>query len=326
MCEHHFRKDEILWTSSVFDEKTGKVLSCKLRKPKLLPQAIPSQFPNCPKYISQSCLSVRPSRDDILKKKKEKQLAEAFSQSMVAYNQQKENDKCTTVSDIMHKLKTNNTWKILKTATGVCQVVESDNIGPQIQAALKSSEDMMMDVFVDSVNLTELGEHKFPLKIGLISKIEQICHLVESVSNRESTSDATQNVDCISTIKLVISLLRQFKCESFKYCTIISFICLQLDLMAKKNIVYPHDFLVFSSLFHNLSPHAYRFLRNSGTCIFPCYSTIRKVTLASAVSPQNEQNEVNFLFYVRQKYKTLLSCDKTVMLLLDEIHLKPHVM
>ena len=94
--------------------------------------------------------------------------------------------------------------------------------------------------------------------------------------------------------------------------------------MAKKNIVYPHDFLVFSSLFHNLSPHAYRFLRSSGTCILPCYSTIRKVTLALAVSPQNEQNEVNFLFYVRQKYKTLLSCDKTVMLLLDEIHLKPY--
>ena len=142
-----------------------------------------------------------------MKKKEEKQLAEAFSQSMVACNQQKENDKCTTVSDIMQKLKTNNTWKILKTATGVliCQVVKSDNIGPQIQAALKISEDMMMSVFVDSVNLTELGEHKFPLKIGLISKIEQICHLVESVSNRESTSDATQNVDFILTIKLVIS-------------------------------------------------------------------------------------------------------------------------
>ena len=122
------------------------------------------------------------------------------------------------------------------------------------------------------------------------------------------------------TFKLVMSLLSQFKCESFKYCTIISFMCLQLDLMTKKSIVYPHDFLVFTSHFYNLSPHAYCFLRSSGTCILPCYSTIREVTLASAVSPQNE---TDFLFYVRQKYKTLLACDKTVMLLLDEIHLKP---
>ena len=100
-------------------------------------------------------------------------------------------------SFVIQKLKIDDSWKILKAATGViiCLVVESDDIGLQIQTALKISEDMMMHVFVNSVPLTELGDDKFPIKIGEISKIEQICELVESMNNHESKSDVNQNSD-----------------------------------------------------------------------------------------------------------------------------------
>ena len=48
---------------------------------------------------------------------------------------------------------------------------------------------------------------------------------------------------------------------------------------------------------------------------------MQKITLHSSLSPSNEQTEETFLFYVTQKFKFLQSNDKTVNLLIDEIHL-----
>ena len=82
--------------------------------------------------------------------------------------------------------------------------------------------------------------------------------------------------------------------------------------------------LIFSSIFHNISPSAYRFLLTTGNIILPCLSTIRKVTLQSTLSPANEQTDETFLFYINQKFKLLNSNDKMVSLLMDEIHLSSY--
>ena len=42
------------------------------------------------------------------------------------------------------------------------------------------------------------------------------------------------------------------------------------------------------------------------------------------LSPLNEQNDKNFLLYIRRKIKSLSFLDKTIILLVDEIHLKPY--
>ena len=42
------------------------------------------------------------------------------------------------------------------------------------------------------------------------------------------------------------------------------------------------------------------------------------------MDPFQEQHDSTFLFYAKQKFKVLLPCDKTVSLLVDEIHLKPY--
>ena len=49
----------------------------------------------------------------------------------------------------------------------------------------------------------------------------------------------------------------------------------------------------------------------------------RKITLSSSMSPSVEQTDNTFLFYIKQKIRSLTSSDTTVMLLVDEIHLKP---
>ena len=42
------------------------------------------------------------------------------------------------------------------------------------------------------------------------------------------------------------------------------------------------------------------------------------------MDPFQEQSDKIFLFYIKQKFKVLTDFDKTVSLLLDEIHLKPY--
>ena len=107
------------------------------------------------------------------------------------------------------------------------------------------------------------------------------------------------------------------------YGNAIWFIYEQLSLISNKQTSHSAQFAVFSSLFYSVSPHAYKFLRNSGNCLLPSYSTIRRVTLSCPLSPSSEQNDEKFLKYIANKFKCLLPQDKTVSLLIDEIHIKP---
>ena len=82
-----FHAHEILWNTSAFDEKNGKWLSCKLDKPRLVPDAVPSQFPNCPSYLSENKSLKRQSRDDLLKSKEEN-LLKATQKSLKDFEEQ----------------------------------------------------------------------------------------------------------------------------------------------------------------------------------------------------------------------------------------------
>ena len=89
-----------------------------------------------------------------------------------------------------------------------------------------------------------------------------------------------------------------------------------------KKVQYSNDFLVFSSLLYNCSPQCYMLLRDSASLILPCYSTMRKLTVSMNFNPAKEQCKGNFLMYIKSKMNYLCEKDKTVILMLDEIHLK----
>ena len=62
VCELHFTPSEIIRTTSAFDDKCGKTITCNLKFPKLSFGAVSSIFPNCPAYLSQSSSTKRNSR------------------------------------------------------------------------------------------------------------------------------------------------------------------------------------------------------------------------------------------------------------------------
>ncbi|KYM93406.1 hypothetical protein ALC62_15996 [Cyphomyrmex costatus] len=52
ICELHFRLSEMERETSHYVESTGKLLTAPLAHPRLIKDAVPSQFPNCPRYMT----------------------------------------------------------------------------------------------------------------------------------------------------------------------------------------------------------------------------------------------------------------------------------
>lgn len=82
--------------------------------------------------------------------------------------------------------------------------------------------------------------------------------------------------------------------------------------------------LVLASILFTISPHAYRFLRNSGVVILPHPSTVKRVCGRHDVSSLQEQSEDGFLRYVIRRASSLKSQERNVTLMVDEIHLQQY--
>ena len=316
----------------MFDEKIGKRISRELKHLKLKSGAIPSQLPNASSYLSKQYEIPCSSKSDRLQKK-EDLIAKAIEQSKEDEKGRQEQDACRCLTDIKAKFVPTSPWIVRpiddnpKEVT-VCILSKFDKMGPQIKSAILIQEDLSLNVYIDSVKLTQLEDKKLPLKLENISTINQVCEGITKVNSLDEAVETSGESDldalCIFYIKFIPSLLCLFKTEKCSFCSFVSFVYEQLELLTKKKKSFSNDYLIFSSIFYNLFPRGYRFVRSSGKITLPCYTTIRRLTISSSMDPFQEQHDSTFLFYAKQKFKVLLSCDKTVSLLVDEIHLKPY--
>ena len=53
VCHLHFASHFLFWRTSYFDQKTGKKLQVALQKPQLRDDAVPSNFPGYPQYMTK---------------------------------------------------------------------------------------------------------------------------------------------------------------------------------------------------------------------------------------------------------------------------------
>ena len=68
------------------------MLTCDMKYPKLQTGSIPSQFLNCPAYLSKSFEKLRLSKSEVVQKKEQDQLAGAIQQSKEEMRQREEQD------------------------------------------------------------------------------------------------------------------------------------------------------------------------------------------------------------------------------------------
>jgi hypothetical protein len=98
-----------------------------------------------------------------------------------------------------------------------------------------------------------------------------------------------------------------------------------MTISHKNCLRYSCETLLLCSLLHSISPQAYKFLRNSNTLVLPSTKTLKNICSNFAIDPNSEQSDARFLQYAASKFKYLQENDKLLVLMLDEIHLKPYL-
>ena len=127
-----------------------------------------------------------------------------------------------------------------------------------------------------------------------------------------------------SVIDLILNLLKCITNDENE--NILNFIKQQLILLTTptNNFRYSSELLIFSSILKSISSHAYNFIRLNGHMILPHPETLRKLSNNMQISPQLELLDDNFLKYITNRINFINEYEKTVILLIDEIHIKPY--
>ena len=280
--------------------------------------------------MSSSSTFFRASRDVKSKLREDGQIAAAIAKSEKEYQRKVEENACDTLATLRGKICPSVPWHTVNENELLiiyCIRHSFEGNAPVMDPVVVIDKELQLNVFIKSAKLNKIFDHHLPASINSLQTVYNILDAIQSVfATNCCTSDLKAKVhnSLPVVLMLILSLLEPFLDKLENYSNTIWFISEQLTLILNKQASYSAQFSIFASLFYNVSPHAYRFLRNSGNCILPSYSTVRRVTLSCSLSPSSEQIDDNFLLYIRSKFKNLLGCDKTVMLLVDKIHLKPY--
>lgn len=319
MCELHFTPADYERDTSYFDERSGRRTTAKLDVPRLKKDAVPSQLPNCPTYLS-SAVQKRESPDTRKTRIEENALGKAIANSILDDDYHRKSRLFSSINELKDKLGFLDTsyWSTVQQDGSllICRIDQSPC--PKILQSLIIAGNCNIKVFVNDVQVHRLGKYKVPSAINDINDIDILLNHLRMVDAKQN--EKRQN-SIVTVIQLVLSLLYLIQDESYKYFSVLKFISEQLHLMTCK-LEYSPELLIFSSLFYNCSPHGYRFLREKNFLILPSHSTIRRILISKTFAPESEHKPVNFLSYTKNKSKCLEANDKTIILMVDEIHLK----
>lgn len=197
--------------------------------------------------------------------------------------------------------------------------VNSDDI-PYLDRTITIDADLKVSFFMRDAPITEFIDYKLPFKCNNVKEFSDFLKKCDQC-NIQSSSDPKQ------LTKLASDTLSPLNTEMPEKQNKISFLQEQIKTLAlnKYSNQYSYDTVITSSLIFSISPHAYHFLRNSDILTLPHPNTLRRLCSNCEVNPNIEQNDNNFLLYIKMKFKYLTDDDHFVVLLLDEIHVKAYV-
>lgn len=233
----------------------------------------------------------------------------------------------TSLEDIFNKFKNRSLpgWHITKTINYVCfiHVVESPLPTVVGSASIDSNLNLTFNYHNVVINSIGIGKNKvgFPTVVNTVNKVEEtLTKILDFFVKQGSEKNIQENINLATDI---LSATARHLSEEKQQA--IHFITEQAKLIPvtnKNTLRYTWETLLFCSLLQSISPQAYNFLRNSNLLVLPSSKTLKSICSSFKTDPSNEDDE-HFLQYASAKFKHLEEDDKLVVLMLDEIHLKP---
>lgn len=327
VCESHFRKEDVIRFVTEQDNKSGKIISARLGHPRLKADAIPSNFPNCPSYISSS-VQYRKSRQDKLAVLEQEQLQVTIAKSLHEYEK---SQKLLSYSNYSEFLTTFSSYQL---PPGWFTMKDTDQNtiifklkytpGPVITYSVVVSSDLIVTSFLYSQEIhLSVGKLTTPFTSNNISDIKCLLEKLEPL-NCSSQDLNNSNINISQTvIHHILELMDTVNTEENLQ---LSFVNEQLKLhvSCKERYRYSANTILVSSILYTISPHAYRFLRKSGSVILPHPTTITGICSRLLTDPTLENKEA-FLRYAKNIYKYVSTEDNHMILLMDEIHIQPYM-
>nr|XP_054927547.1 uncharacterized protein LOC129385210 [Dermacentor andersoni] len=328
VCELHFHADDFIMTLSHQDEQTGRTIEMKRDRLQLKKDVVPSLFPNCPKYFSAT--PARSESPDTKKARRENAaLQEAMRRSLESNELEHKRNKISSYEELKAKLSgiCNTTfWTISVDEQCVRFLLIENDPSPNVKCALLVLPDLSLSVFLNGVKLQSLPwGSTVPIQVCdtsslslFLEEIEKHFHDIPGVMKESKET---------KVLHLVSSLLADVIEDSDtpkEHSALLKFLGEQITLLLAKQRVYSPELLVFASIMNSISPHAYHFTRAASRIILPHPSTLRRVCSNYKADPLLEQKQTHYLSYTRERVKSMQDHEKTVTLMIDEIHIKPY--
>ncbi|KAH9364495.1 hypothetical protein HPB48_018685 [Haemaphysalis longicornis] len=198
---------------------------------------------------------------------------------------------------------------------------------PAVRSSVIVPSDLQVEVFFGETRLSKCGDVLVPDKLCDLRDLKAVLHTIEEF-HRSICTEPSQKIR--NLLQFVATLLDEVSGEHFAcklqdwHLEVLKFLKSQVDLVLNNANRYSPDFLVFASLFYTILPHAYKFLRSSIKLKLPHPDTIRRLCSSYDVSPATEQQESNFLSYAKRVVNTYKEHERTVNLMIDEVHLQAY--
>lgn len=321
VCIQHFSDELIIKESSFIDSATGNIIKVPLSHYKLKDGAVPSIFDGCPSYMTKN-IKCRETRDEKLKNAEMRNMNIAITESLKSNEEYKKNHFFSDYGEFRNLLKGMNIdsfWFLHELSDKTCFTAIDFVPCPIVKFSIVIYHNLNVEVFAKNVKLRNIGKFNFPFSLSSVNELEELLHEVKSYHVDKN--------DCNEIVDLIHELLNQLKEHvSNEKINAIEFLDEQISLLlVQKNLLrYSSELLIFCSLLHSISPHSYKFFRDSNQLTLPHPSTIERLCSSFHLDPKIEQSEENFLLYARNKFQYLKPNEILTSLMIDEIHLKPY--
>ncbi len=322
ICSLHFRDSDFIRESCDSNKyRRQKTLA----KKRLKDDAVPSCFPNLPKYLSTTEETERPSTS-------------ASSQARLAKGN-------VEIENLISKMEAEDhvsDREELRAAFSSCAckpqgfvffsdndsdfylLMRTENSIPHLAASVQVNNDMTIilryenyKIDVDSYSSFMKFPHKMCCFTDLLNIMSFLKAKAESSASKDSFSFLKSLID--NFVEIVDKHLSELESPVSKS---ISFLCEQLQLAVTSDNLrrYSNDLYVSSLLWYTSSPACYKLIRESGSMFLPSVRSIQRIS--SFLPGQEGVAETN---YLSVRCGHLEPYEKIVSLVFDEVYVSQRV-
>jgi len=331
LCSLHFRSSDFVDvrtadTNAARQRRKSVALGEKLSHRYLKDDAVPTIFPNSPKYLSSH--SVGP-RETVCATSSSRQERETHRLDILQKSFHAADDiSSLSLIEVLERLKTETampvgfTFTIVDTALLIYWLQVRDNI-PSIKACISVQHNFAVAVSLDGKSVPA-SQYSDIFK-GHVQCISELVNLMARVKSWSDT-DAIESKSLKMSVQMAVSCLSDgldnlddSSSDEFRK---ISFVIEQLKLLSKNKFGrhYSPELTIMSYRLHAASSAAYSVLLKENVLCLPSKSTLQKVTkrFDSTSGLDNSQ-------YLKLRVSKLNEFERTVILMIDEIYVAKRV-